>query len=69
MAVGDNMACIPETDAHCVKHELGPQHECLIKFRCPLDKIDIVMKCLDLYKCDYSLKDVASKSKWVKNNF
>ena len=55
LPVNHVMLCIPQTEAHCVCHDLGPQHECSVKFRCNVDNISRAKQLLDAYKCNYSL--------------
>ena len=56
IAVNDVMACKPETGAHCVVHDLGPQHECSITFRCKPGNLSRLKSFLDIQKCKYTVK-------------
>jgi hypothetical protein len=56
LAVNDLMTCRPISSAHCVCYDLGPQHECIVGFRCKKEDLNSVRHILDAYMCQYNTK-------------
>ena len=55
-AIAEMMACIPHTEAHCVLFDLGPQHECEVRFRVKDEKLSELKRILDIHQCAYNVK-------------
>ena len=55
LVINHMMICIPYTKAHCVCYDLGPQHECDIKFRVNVSDIERVKHFLTLYQCEFEI--------------
>jgi len=53
-AVDGNISCLPVTETHVELHNLGPQHECIIKFKAKNGEEEFVKEILQINNCVFN---------------
>ena len=48
--------CVPQTEAHVVSYDLGPQHECTVKFSAEPKEHGFICVVLSKGKCKFDFK-------------